>query len=104
LLFTFIEGSNKQRSRNHPVACLQQCGPTTIQARGPHVARHSVCCDPRKDLGKVFKSKICWKACEVTSVSMKCLRWIKCILHKNNEEYLIRVLILFLLYFFIYSF
>ena len=39
-----------------------------LQARGLHVARHSVFSAPRKHSEQNFKSEICWKACEVTFV------------------------------------
>jgi len=49
---------------------LVQCGLIT----GPRTA-----CGPRKHSGKVFKSQICWKAYEVTFISLNCSHWIKCI-------------------------
>jgi len=49
--------------------------PTTIS----HVAGHRVISGPWKHSGKIFKSEICWKACEVTLVSLNYLYWIKCI-------------------------
>ena len=47
--------------------------PVQLQAHGPHVARHSVFSDPLKYSGKIFKYEICWKACEVTFVSLRFL-------------------------------
>ena len=43
------------------------------------MAHHSVISASQNHLGKVFKFEICWKACEVTFVSLNCLRCIKCI-------------------------
>jgi len=45
---------------------LAQCGPTISPQE--HVACHSVISGPRRRLRKIFKSEICWKACEVTFV------------------------------------
>jgi len=45
-----------------------------VQARGPHLALHSVFSVPRKHSGKIFKPKICWKSCGVTFVSLNCFR------------------------------
>ena len=67
---------------------LSQCGPTTGQ--GPHVARHSVFCGLQKHSGKIFKSEICWKACEVTFVSLNCLCWIMWIM--DNIPFLCNIL------------
>jgi len=50
-----------------------------LQASGPHVARHSVFSGPRKHSGKIVKSEIRRKACEVTFVLMNFLRWMQCI-------------------------
>ena len=57
-----------------------------LQARGPHVARHSVSSGPWKHSGKTFRSEICWKTCEVTFVSLNCLHWINrmCTRTMNN--------------------
>ena len=61
-----------------------------LQVRGPHVARHCVFSGPRKHLGKIFKSEIGWKACELhLSHSYICLIELlvldKVHFHKNNE-------------------
>ena len=50
-----------------------------LQAHGPHVVRHNVFSGPRTRSGKILKSEICWKACEVTFVSLNWLRSLKCI-------------------------
>jgi len=71
---------------------LSQCGPTTGQ--GPHVARHSVFCGLQKHSGKIFKSEICWKACEVTFVSLNCLCWITWIM--GNIPFLCNVTFYFI--------
>jgi len=42
-------------------------------------ASHSTFSGPRKHSGKICKCAIGWKVCEVTFVSLNCLRWIKCI-------------------------
>jgi len=59
--------------------CIEYISIVQLQARGPHVALHSVFSGPRKHSGNIFKSEICWKACEVTFVLRNWLRWIKCI-------------------------
>jgi len=50
-------------------------------------ARHSVLSGSRKHSEKIFRFRICWKACEIIFVSMNCLRWIKCICTRtmNNK-------------------
>jgi len=58
-----------------PRDTVGQCGPTTDH--GPPVARHNVSSGPPMHSGKTFKSEICWKACEVTFVSLYYLHWIK---------------------------
>jgi len=55
------------------------CSVVQLQARGPHVALHSVFSGLRNHSGRICKSEICWKAYKVTFVSLNCLRWIKCI-------------------------
>ena len=62
-------------SRSATTYSLFQCGPTT----GTRAAcgRHSVIGGPRQHSEKIFKPEICWKAREVTFVSLNCLRWIK---------------------------
>jgi len=59
---------------------------SSIQARGLHVARHSVLSGPRKHSEKIFRFEICCKACEVIFVSMNCLRWIKCICTRTMDN------------------
>jgi len=49
-----------------------------VEVRGPHVAHYSIFSGPRKHSGKIFKSEICWKTCEVAFASLNCLRWMKC--------------------------
>jgi len=45
-----------------PWASNIYAGVVQLQARGPHVARHSVFSGPRMHSGKIFKTEICWKA------------------------------------------
>jgi len=52
--------------------------------RGPHVTCHSVVNDRRKHSGTIFKSEICWKLCEVPSVTLNCLHWINCICTRTS--------------------
>jgi len=58
---------------------LKRVNVVQLQTLGPHVTSHNVFSDPQKHSGKIFKSEMCWKACEVTFVSRNCFRWIKCI-------------------------
>jgi len=68
-----------------------------LQARGPRVAHHSVFSGPRKHSGKVFKSEICWKACEVPFVSLNCLCWMKCICTRTmNNTFSVGNFVLFI--------
>jgi len=63
---------------SHEVSVVQ------LQARGPHVARHSVFSGPRKHSGKIFKSEIVqsvWVYIFLTGL----LALDKVHLHKYNE-------------------
>ena len=42
-------------------------------------AGHNIFSGPQKHWGKICKCEIYWKVCEVTFVSLHCLRWIKCL-------------------------
>jgi len=59
------------------VVWLRQCGPTTDPRAtcGPPQRFQW----PAEAFRKNFKFEICWKACEVTFVSLNCFRRIKCI-------------------------
>jgi len=64
---------------------INQVNVVQLQARGPHMAHHSVFSGPRKHSGKIFKCEICRQAYEVTFASLNCLRWIKSICTKNKS-------------------
>jgi len=81
------KNENWLRGMSHVHCCsMSQQGVVQLQGRGPHVACHRVFSGPRKHSGNIFKSEICWNACERLHLS----HWIACAwynvhLHKNNE-------------------
>ena len=65
-----------------------------LQARGPDVAHRRVFSGPQKHFEKNFKVELCWKACEITFVSLNYLRCIKCICTRtiNNMFFCMQIL------------
>jgi len=68
-----------------------------IQACRPHVVHHNVFSGPRKHSGEMLKSEICWKMCEITFLSLNCLRWTKCICTRTmNSTFSVYHFVLFI--------